>query len=63
MDTPQDVADGTVPGVKRAAIRKLRHEVPPSPFLSHRPQADPRRVPIPRVPITHLCDASTISPT
>jgi isopentenyl-diphosphate delta-isomerase type 1 len=27
MDQPADVADGTVPGVKNAAIRKLQHEL------------------------------------
>lgn len=32
VDTPEDVAKGTVPGVKYAAVRKLEHElgIPPS---------------------------------
>ena len=32
VDTPADVASGTVPGVKHAAVRKLEHElgIPPS---------------------------------
>ena len=32
VDLPKDVADGTVMGVKHAAIRKLEHElgIPPS---------------------------------
>ena len=35
VDSPQDVATGAVPGVKRAAIRKLLHE------LGIRPEAVP----------------------
>jgi len=27
VDTPEDVANGTTPGVKRAAVRKLKHEL------------------------------------
>ncbi len=27
VDAPADIASGTVPGVKRAAVRKLRHEL------------------------------------
>ena len=27
VDTPSDVANGTVPGVKNAAVRKLDHEL------------------------------------
>ena len=27
VDSPQDVADGTVPGAKNAAVRKLDHEL------------------------------------
>lgn len=27
VDSPQDVADGTVPGAKNAAVRKLEHEL------------------------------------
>jgi len=27
VDTPEDLKNGTVPGVKRAAVRKLYHEL------------------------------------
>jgi hypothetical protein len=31
VDTPEGIADGSVPGAKRAAVRKLQHElgIPP----------------------------------